>query len=198
MLSDYFELQLVTQPLLATSFNTTLVVLSVIVAIVSAYTGTILIAQLRRTVTTEYFVSQSNWFWWFAATFILSLGIFTMHFTGMLAFEIGQTVTYDLVVTLISFVVMFVFVGLGVQVFMNKGTLSSLNYLMVAIYFALGLGLLHYIGMEAFNANATLYYDPMTWIESIVIAILGFVASMFVLRSLHNQHPSRQAITLII
>ena len=125
-----------------------------------------------------------------AGATMLSGGIWSMHFVGMLAYEMSVHTTFNIALTLISILPSFIASYITLQILVD----SNLN-LKKLIYSSLlvggGIGTMHYIGMEAMEMNAELRYVPSWFVASIVVAIvLSFIAlsARYYLALLWKQH----------
>ena len=80
----------------ATSWNVALIVLSYVVAVIASCTALDLAGRV---------VASRGWarrLWLAGGAFAMGTGIWSMHFTGMLAFGMGMPVTYHIPTTLLS------------------------------------------------------------------------------------------------
>src|ERR1700694_570965 len=75
------------------------VAMSVTVAISSAYAA----LDLARRVTAAH--GWVRFAWWAGGTVVMGIGIWAMHYTGMLAFHLPVPVAYDWPTTLASFLI---------------------------------------------------------------------------------------------
>src|ERR1044072_1368041 len=80
-------------------FQTSLVVVSVLVAILASYTA----LNLAGRVTTSQ--GTAAWWWLGGGAFAMGIGIWSMHFIGMLAFRLPIPIGYDVGITLFSFLI---------------------------------------------------------------------------------------------
>src|SRR5437868_1595150 len=85
-----------------------LVALSVMIAILGGYTGFGLAARLRGTLDASYRLLLAG-----AAGF-LAVGIWTMHFVGMLAAPLPPETVYLVLPTIVSFLICALVVGISV------------------------------------------------------------------------------------
>lgn len=147
------------------SYDFALVLLSLFVSIFSS-TMALQSAQIaRRTKSTLYRHTA-------IATGALALGggIWTMHFIGMLAFELPTHVHYETRVTLFSLIPActaswFALYQL-VQYNINKLQLITSGTVVGA-----GIGAMHYTGMAAMQTPLQMRYEPVTFAVSIVVAV---------------------------
>ena len=84
-----------------------LVALSVVIAILGGYTGFGLTARIRGTPDASHRVLLAG------AAFFLAIGIWTMHFVGMLAAPLPPGTAYLVLPTIISFLICALVVGIS-------------------------------------------------------------------------------------
>ena len=71
-------------PMVPTGYNPALVALSVAIAIFASYTALDLGSRIRAA------GAKPRWMWVAGAAIAMGVGIWSMHFVGMLAFEMGM------------------------------------------------------------------------------------------------------------
>lgn len=112
-------------------------------------------------------------------------GIWSMHFIAMLAFNVSMAVNYDLLTTLISLFVAIFMTGIGlITVSYGQRTLPKL--LAGGLFMGLGIAAMHYIGMAAMRMQASMAYDAMLVMVSVLIAIMTSMAALWLAFNLHN------------
>lgn len=154
------------------SYNTFLVALSFLVSVFGSYTGLMLV-KVARTAKTN----RSAWIG--AAAVALGGGaIWTMHFIGMLAYEMGMPVNYDPLLTFVSLVIAVAVVGLGIF-FVSANRRSVPRLIVAGIITGLGVASMHYSGMFAMNMAAETSYDPFLSTASVAIAIVATTAALW-------------------
>ncbi|MEC9265624.1 MAG: MHYT domain-containing protein [Pseudomonadota bacterium] len=114
--------------------------------------------------------------WQIAGALIMGLGVWSMHFVGMLAYRLPIPVGFDATLTAASVVPAIAgsFVAMNLVGNRTHGTRA----LMVgAIAFGGGIGAMHYTGMAAMQVNAIVRYDVILFSASIAVAVaLGLLA----------------------
>lgn len=111
-----------------------------------------------------------------------------MHFVGMLAFSITTQVTYNIPITLLSILPALV-AGFWVEKWLADSNQDTFKLLTHALVLGSGIGLMHYIGMEAMVMHASLSYEPTMFMASIILAVLLSALTLFMLQRMRN-HPS--------
>ena len=114
-----------------------------------------------------------------AALAIATTGIWVMHFVAMLGFTIpGQTIRYNVPVTILSMLVAVVVVGIGTFIvgFAKQGTRPLL---LGGVIIGLGVASMHYLGMSAIRVQDKVSYDPLLVAASVVIAVIAGTAALW-------------------
>jgi NO-binding membrane sensor protein with MHYT domain len=141
-----------------------LVALSVAIAVLGGYTGFGLAARIRQRPDAEHRVLLAG-----AAAF-LAIGIWTMHFVGMLAAPIPADAAYLVLPTLTSFLICALVVGVSVFV-VSEGDPSQLRIASSAVLLGIGIASMHYIGMHGLSGNFSMQHDRLMVALSVLIAI---------------------------
>ena len=105
-----------------------------------------------------------------ASALSLGIGIWAMHFIGMLAVKLPVAVTYDLLWTLVSALVCILVVGLGVFV-ASFGRLTPKRLATAGLLMGAGIAIMHYVGMSAMRANCLVNYSPLLVAASFGVAV---------------------------
>ncbi len=104
------------------------------------------------------------------AAITLALGVWTMHFVGMLAERAPFPVDYLVLPTLLSFLVCVIVVGAAVlAVSLGPPTLPRIGA--AAVFMGLGIVAMHYIGMETLRACAVMVNSAPLVLAAAAIAI---------------------------
>jgi diguanylate cyclase len=148
-----------------------LVVLSMCVAFQGSYVGLSLARRIRSAEGTLQRVLITG------SALTLALGIWTMHFVGMLAAQLPVNVDFLVLPTLLSFLVCVLVVGFAVF-FVASIPASRLRTVIAALLMGGGIVAMHYIGMLALHASVAMRHDPM-WVATSVA--IGIGASGFAL-----------------
>lgn len=115
--------------------------------------------------------------WLLAAASAFGIGVWAMHFLGMLAFQLPVEERYSQLGTLLS-VIPAIAAGL-IALLLVKGGKKSIPRLVAAgLFMGAGIGLMHYSGMAAMQVNAMMYYDVSYFVKSIVAAVFLATAAL--------------------
>lgn len=152
---------------LVSSYNLPLVALSILVAVFSASVALDISSRLK------YAKNVSHLRWITAGAFILGLGIWSMHFIGMLAFHLPVEVSYHFGLVLLSIVPAVISCAIAFYL-ISKPSVTWRNLFTGAFFISAGIVSMHYIGMDAMRMDAMISYDPLMWALS---ALIAFAAS---------------------
>lgn len=146
------------------TYETWLVLLSIVVAIQGAYVGLSLAVQIGGASGARRRLLLAG------ATVSFAVAIWTMHFVGMLAVRLPFQVDYLVLPTLLSFLVCAIVVGTAVYA-TSSGPLTVLRLTLSSCLMGGGIFAMHYIGMSALDASAHMIHDPVHVAGSMAIAI---------------------------
>ncbi|MDD1607996.1 MAG: EAL domain-containing protein [Methylococcaceae bacterium] len=163
---EFFYQQLVLQPILDKSYNPYLVILSIIIAIISAFTA---LGVSERLSVSKTKTQQLLWILFGAST--MGTGIWAMHFIGLLALILPVPVSYNLTITIIS-VFPAIFASGLVLWLKNKASANMTRLLFCGVLLGGGIGIMHYVGMMAMEVNAGMYHIKSLFMLSLLVAML--------------------------
>ncbi len=153
------------------SHNYFLVILSYIIAAVSAYAA----IELARRVNSTNRSAQNMWILAGGAT--LGLGIWSMHFIAMLAHETLRPVTYSIPLVFLSVVIAMAGCILGFLIVSRRTTRPAL--LGAGVLMGVSIASMHYIGMDAIQ-GVTISYNSWLAVLSLGIAIFASLVALWI------------------
>jgi NO-binding membrane sensor protein with MHYT domain len=106
-----------------------------------------------------------------AAIALGGIGIWSMHFIGMLAYRPGVPVSYEIVPTVLSLIAAIVISGLALFLAGRKGRFTVGGWVAGSVLAGLGVCVMHYMGMYAMNMRASMTWDMAIIGISVAIAI---------------------------
>jgi NO-binding membrane sensor protein with MHYT domain/CheY-like chemotaxis protein len=158
-------------------YNDWLVVLSVVVAALAAYTALDLTSRIT---------SSRGWparAWLGGGAFAMGVGIWSMHFIGMLAFNSPVPLGYDLLTTVLSLLIAVVASGFALYL-VSRPAIDWRELVGGGVIMGLAIVSMHYVGMAAIDLDPPLAHDRTLVAASIVVAIAASLAALgIVLRS---------------
>lgn len=161
------------------SYSPELVGLSLLISIVASYVAFALTSHIATT------RGWAGTYWLAGGAIAMGLGIWSMHFIGMLAFELPIPMSYDLTTTAVSLAIAIVVSAFALR--LVSGAPPTVFTLSTgAVVMGTGIALMHYTGMAAMNISPPITYDRVLVAASfaLAIAISGLALSLaFRLRS---------------
>ena len=109
----------------------------------------------------------------------MGFGIWSMHFLGMLAFQLPIALGYALGKTLLSLVIAMVASGFALWLVAQR-ELPPRRLAVGACLMGCGIAAMHYTGMAAMEIVPGIVYDPAWFVLSIVIAIAAAGAALWI------------------
>jgi NO-binding membrane sensor protein with MHYT domain len=157
-------------PILIGFYDYRLVAASILIAIFAAYAA----LDLAGRVTAARGIVRSAWL--SGGAFAMGMGIWSMHYMGMEAFQLPVPVEYNWPAVLLSMIAAIAASAVALFVVSRK-TMSWLATIAGSILMGGGIAAMHYIGMEAMRLPAMCSYSAPLVALSIVLAVLiSFVA----------------------
>ena len=141
-----------------------LVVLSLLVAIFSSWMGLQITGRASANRAHRAIVLG-------AGSLALGAGVWSMHFIGMLAFNLCTPVHYDHRVTLLSALPSIGASWVALSL-ISREHLRRTHLAVGGVLVGAGIGAMHYAGMAGMRMSLDLYYDPAMFALSIVVAVV--------------------------
>jgi PAS domain S-box-containing protein len=156
--------------ILLSSYDYGLVFLSVVIAIVAAYAA----LDLAGRVTSAR--GRARFVWLTGGAVAMGLGIWSMHYVGMLAFHLPVPVLYDWPTVLLSLLAAILASAIALFVVSRKH-MGLIRASIGSIFMGGGIAGMHYTGMAAMQLPAMCSWSPSLVVLSVVLAVLiSFVA----------------------
>jgi PAS domain S-box-containing protein len=152
------------QPLLAGAFDHRLVALSVVLAMLASYAA----LSLAGRIVASRGPMRAFWLTYGAGT--MGLGIWSMHYVGMLAYQLPVPVQYDWPTVALSLVAAIAASGIALWI-AARSHMSLSRGAIGGVILGIGIAAMHYIGMEAMRLPAMCQYSAPLVALSVVLAI---------------------------
>lgn len=165
--------------ILSSNYDLTLVVISIMVVIFSAFVALDISSRLKVSTAPN----QIKWI--LSGAFILGLGIWAMHFIAMLAFHLSIEVTYNVGLVILSILPALISCAIAFYI-ISKPSISRIHLLTGSFFIGTGIISMHYLGMEAMQMQAIIIYDTFFWVLSGAIAFATSFVALYLLFSLSN------------
>jgi PAS domain S-box-containing protein len=146
------------------SYDYRLVALSIVIAIFASY------AALDLAGRTTAARGRGRLAWLIGGATAMGVGIWSMHYIGMLAFTLPVTVLYDWPTVLLSLLAA-VFAAAVALFVVSRPKMGWLRALTGSAIMGTGIATMHYTGMAAMRLPAMCSYNPLLLTLSVVFAI---------------------------
>jgi NO-binding membrane sensor protein with MHYT domain len=156
-------------------YDSGLVALSILVAIIASYTA----LDLAGCVSASTSSPRKSWTWLLAGAVSMGIGIWSMHFIGMLAFHLPVPVAYDLRLSLLSMVIAVIVSAVALFI-LRRPELRANDLIIGAILMGIGISAMHYTGMFAMQMSPPIRYDPLLFAASVLIAMGASLAALWI------------------
>ena len=156
------------------TFKPWLVALSITIAILASFMGMNVASQAK-------YVRIAFWRQFMLAVGSITLGggVWSMHFIGMLAFDLCTPATYGIQLTLVSVLPSIAASWITLNIIIREKITNCL-LIVGGTLVGLGIGTMHYIGMAAMDVAVLLRYDLRMFVLSIVVAAVLAILSLWV------------------
>jgi diguanylate cyclase (GGDEF)-like protein len=168
-----------------------LVALSLFIATLASYVA----LELAGRVTNSRGLEARLWLGCGAVS--MGIGIWSMHFIGMLAFRLPISLAYDISTTLISLAIAIGVSGFALKV-ASRASLDWRNLVIAGVLMGSGISSMHYTGMAALTVTPSIVYDPLIFAASITIAIVAAMAALWIAFRLRQVKSSQMVFWQIV
>jgi PAS domain S-box-containing protein len=162
----------------AGSYDIKLVILSIIVAIISSG---LFINLSSRGVYSE----KNKLRWLFIGAVVIGLGIWSMHFIGMLAYHINVPVSYNVFLIVLSFILS-VFSAFLALIMFSRSKVELRILLLGSLLMGTAMIFVHYIGMAAIHSHYLIHYNGLNILLSVIVSIIFSFLSLVFFVYFHN------------
>lgn len=150
-----------------------LVALSFIIAMCASYAALDLAA---RTAATR---GRARYLWLCGGAVAMGVGIWSMHYIGMLAFSLPVPILYDLPVVFISWLAAVFSSALALYLIARPKLTLSVSAL-GSVIMGGGIAAMHYTGMAAMRMQAACHYSATIVTLSVLIAVVASFAALWI------------------
>jgi two-component system sensor histidine kinase/response regulator len=142
-----------------------LVALSVVIAMMASYAA----LDLAGRVTSAR--GQARYLWLIGGATAMGIGIWSMHYVGMLAFHLSVPIEYDWPTVLLSLMAA-IFASAIALFVVSRERMGLFQALLGSVLMGSAIAGMHYIGMAAMRLSAMCHYSPLLVSLSVVLAVL--------------------------
>lgn len=121
-----------------------------------------------------------------AAVALGGIGIWSMHFIGMLAYRLPIPISYDILLTLVSLIAAVVIAGFALYLAGGRGGFRVSGWVGASVVAGVGVCVMHYLGMygQVMRANLNWHYAVVGL--SFCIAMVAAGAALWLAFNLHR------------
>jgi diguanylate cyclase len=159
--------------MLVGSYNTWLVLASLLVAMLASYTALDMAGRVSET------KGHSARWWLVGGSAAMGIGIWSMHFLGMLAFSLPIPMSYDPLITLVSLLIAIASSAFALWMVCQR-RLSWSRLCVGALLMGAGVCAMHYTGMAAMRMRPGIQYIPSLFLLSVLIAVTASGAALWI------------------
>ena len=154
-------------------YSIAIVLLSVVIAFGASYTALFINKQIQS----NSFFHQIIWLT--LASFAMGLGIWSMHFIGMSAFQLPIAMQHNTWLTIVSAIpaILASYIAFYLA---NQKKQRLFTLLIASILMGTGISTMHYLGMAAMEIDASYIYKLTPFVISIVISIMASFAALVI------------------
>jgi len=176
--------------LIAGTYNSYLVALSVLVACFASYTALDLAGRIgsARWIAAAHLARRGR-------AITLAAGIWFDALHRHAAFTMPMPMSYDIGLTALSLVVAILATSAGFYVISRQST-SPVRLTLSGTLMGLGIIAMHYTGMAAMRGNVDLSYDPRFVALSVVIAVGAATAALWL--AFRHTNPAQRFVAAIV
>ena len=167
------------------TFNLYVVALSYLVAVGASYVALNLASQMAAA------RGRARYYWLLGGGCAMGLGIWSMHFIGMLAFRLPIATSYDVSITIASLMIA-VMASTFALYTIDRTRLSLRRLVMSGTLMGIGIAAMHYTGMASMRMFPSISYDPLLAVASVAIAVAASVFALWIasrLRTIVTHRP---------
>lgn len=157
---------------LTATYNLRLVILSITIAIIAAYTALDLTARVKAT------QGKARQLWLTSGAIAMGIGIWSMHFIAMLAYDLPILISYDFTIVILSMVVAIITSGCALAIVTYPQS-SNQRFVLGGSVMGMGIVTMHYLGMFAIRLEAIAHHQNALVIAAILIAIGGSIVALW-------------------
>ncbi|MEX3980666.1 MHYT domain-containing protein [Paraburkholderia sp. EG287A] len=166
------------------SYSAPLVFLSIALSVAMSFVA------LRMVANGAAVAGGSSPLWSAATALVMGTGIWSMHFVGMLAYQMPATVGFDVLTTVASWAAAVLVCWLGLTFVMTRDPPRSAT-LIGAVFMGAGIAVMHYSGMSAMQMSPPIAYRPLLAAASVLIGVAASYVALRIVLDLRTQAEHR-------
>lgn len=153
------------------TYNTSLVLLSYLIAVISSYAWLDLAGIVSASKS-----GRSRMIWLVGGAISMGIGIWSMHFVSLLAFNLSVPVFYNIIWVLVSVAVAFI-TSYSVLYIVGSNRFKVERMITGGLLMGAGIVAVHYTGMASINVS--IHYDVGWSAVSVLVAVIGSIVALW-------------------
>ncbi|MFY0751764.1 putative bifunctional diguanylate cyclase/phosphodiesterase [Pseudomonas sp. NFX5] len=164
------------------SYSPSLVAISLFVAILASYTALDLTGRIATA------KGRAVYLWIAGGAMAMGVGVWSMHFIGMLALRLPFALGFDIGITALSLLIAVLSCGFALWL-VSQARLPAWQLAFGALVMGSGIATMHYTGMAAMRMTPGIDYDPTLFGLSLLIAVVASGAALLIAFNLRRNTP---------
>ncbi len=166
------------------TYDYRLVGLSVVIAIFASYVALDLVG---RVTATRGFARVA---WLIGGATVMGTGIWSMHYTGMLAYRLPMPVYYHVPTVILSLLAA-IFASFIALYVVSRPRMTTLHVIGGSLLMGAGIATMHYTGMAAMRLAAMHHYKLGLWWLSVLLAVVISLAALWLTSYSRDENQGR-------
>ncbi|MFL5469110.1 MAG: MHYT domain-containing protein, partial [Gemmatimonadaceae bacterium] len=167
------------------SYSLGLIILSVVVAAMGAYVAVEIAQRVRAS------EGRRRVFWTYGGAFAMGIGIWGMHFVGLLALRLPIPIWYDTLLIFASLIPAVAACAVAFFIF-NRTKVSWWSLGIASLFMGAALAGMHYTGMAGMRMNGLASYEPVLIGVSAGISVVLSLAALILIRKVMDTAAERR------
>ncbi len=164
------------------SYSPALIAISLCVAILASYTALDLTGRIATA------RGSAIYLWIAGGALAMGVGVWSMHFIGMLALRLPFALGFDVGITALSLLIAVLSSGFALWL-VSQPRLPVWQLAFGALIMGAGIASMHYTGMAAMRMTPGIDYDPTLLGASLLIAVIASGAALWIAFNLRRNTP---------
>ncbi|KAA0540814.1 putative bifunctional diguanylate cyclase/phosphodiesterase [Citrobacter portucalensis] len=135
---------------------------------------------------------RESTFWRLSSGATLGMGIWSMHFIGMLAMKMSMPINYHFSLTAFSFFIALISATLAINIAISGNTFSTKRLVVATGILSAGVVTMHYVGMYAIIEHVAILWSHSLILLSVMIAIVASGVGLWL--AFHLRQNTRRAL----
>jgi NO-binding membrane sensor protein with MHYT domain len=160
-------------PIVVSSYNLVYVGISFLLAVVGSYVALTATTRIRRADGSLNITNVVS-----AGTALGGIGVWAMHFMGMLALNLDLASSYSMVETGVSLIAAVIATSMALS-YVARAPKKAGRLLVAGFLLGMGVVVMHYLGMYGMRINGFIQWDYVIVGASMLIAVVAATAALW-------------------